>query len=112
MVPINVTSSHWFLVHLSLTEKSLTVYDSLQARSLDNYHNVLSPLQPVLDAYFGIESKAALGVTEQQTNGYDCGVAVCINARRIVTSATVGDLKHSEFQRKRIAIELATQKLI
>jgi len=86
--PVNLSNTHWALAVIYMTQKKIIYYDSMSGSG----HTQLKALWKWLDDeskdklkctfdYNGWKSfSASKEITPQQTNGYDCGVFVCMNA--------------------------------
>ena len=87
LYPINIVQQHWALAVVYTNAKRIQYYDSdggngdLYLRTLRMYvhdHGDRNEWELVSDAHLG----------PQQTNGFDCGVFVCISAFWIINGKT------------------------
>jgi len=80
LIPIN-NRSHWTLLSISGTERTIRYYDSLY-NDPDQYTAfALAYLKDMLGQHFLLEEWTIIDASSaQQANGVDCGVFVCMNA--------------------------------
>ena len=91
-IPVNVDSSHWFLIVVYVREKRIQCYESfgkLRTIYLTRILEALKVMYTEADwsgwttCEVEIYNTAGGLVTPQQHNGYDCGVFTCMSARYI-----------------------------
>ena len=92
IIPINLANQHWVCAVASFQEHTLTLYDSAAGSAFDSGRDLLRPIKTYLNNEY---SRSTLGSANprpwrligsnkmqspQQTNGFDCGVFVCLAA--------------------------------
>uniref|UniRef100_H2YMN9 Ubiquitin-like protease family profile domain-containing protein n=1 Tax=Ciona savignyi TaxID=51511 RepID=H2YMN9_CIOSA len=86
--------SHWSLLSVNVPERNITVYSSLKTTSaeIDCTNSLLFYLQTCYSNATGDESTWAIKLLKDmpvQENDFDCGVYVCMFARRVVFNLTL-----------------------
>lgn len=91
LVPINLQQMHWALSCIDITHKKISYLDSLsRGKPSPSTMSILETLK----RYVCEESQFTIGddftleqaPCPQQSNGYDCGVFVCLNALSVVNA--------------------------
>ena len=92
LVPINLQQIHWALSCIDIAHKKISYLDSLSRGNTKPSPSTMSILE-TLKRYVCEESQFTIGddftleqtPCPQQSNGYDCGVFVCLNALSVVS---------------------------
>ncbi len=82
IIPVNVTSTHWFLMVYEVGSRTLNVVDSMKG-SESSYMSYFNTLLPFLQDYFSVDRTSIqlhlIETTPQQGNSFDCGLCSCVN---------------------------------
>lgn len=121
LIPINVSSSHWCLLVVNLKGETMEYYDSLGGKAkrdifdkfqiyMEENKSNFSKTKGAKFAFARIDKEKKI---PQQSNGYDCGVFVCIYALYLARNAPLNfsgrDVKNF---RQMMKYELLTGKLL
>lgn len=130
LIPINKGQTHWQLLCIDLLETKFRLIDSMncsQWRTKEVVQNIKVFFQEYLNKQKSTLSKIKCDDNlenwtvetvkgPQQTNGYDCGVAVCFNmellSRKKELAYDFSELDFSQYARERIAVELMFGQLL
>jgi sentrin-specific protease 1 len=107
-IPVH-ESSHWTLLVVRPTERTIEYFDSLGSRGARQVRNVKEWLRGELGSQYKDEEWIVLpSVSSQQDNGSDCGVFLLTNAKAIavgVEPTSIGPV-HITLLRQKIVAEL------
>jgi sentrin-specific protease 1 len=117
IIPINILNTHWALALIDNSQYSITYYDSLTSsgnrRVLEILQDYMKQEAKRLSVNIPDYELIANGNSPQQTNGYDCGVFTCTNARLL---ACRRDLQYSQKDMKiirmRMTYEISSNNLL
>jgi len=73
LVPVNVAETHWALVLVNLTDKTMTFYDSMNTAP-EPFFEMLMPLLNILDMSGSGQYTTSKAKLAKQENSFDCGV--------------------------------------
>lgn len=86
LIPINIANSHWTLVHIQPKKRKITYLDSFRGKNVSCVELVKEFLierrkeERENEIMWQVEYRQDI---PKQTNSYDCGVFVCLNAMAI-----------------------------
>lgn len=120
IIPINFARAHWGLIVVNMTSKTLATVDSLREKSeigpyRKKYHQKCERILNWLNDWkkHGKEqiekrhnyNRAEWAVNEedcpQQSDGYNCGVFMCMFIHNLICGRNVGDWEHREADKYR-----------
>lgn len=115
-IPVNVHGSHWTLIAISPTRKTIEYYDSLHGSAMHQIRNIKAWLKGELGNDYKDEewkvvedpTRPGKGKGPTQSNGSDCGVFTVTTAKMISLGVDPMAVSASDMptQRKRLVAEL------